>query len=208
MLAALKLKLIKVGVSLGGTGADSKSLASGPSVSGTSGIPGAKVAAVGYPVAPSSDSPPALAGMTAAIVSEGDEDSADSFRWEGDKDSITYVEALKPKALVSPYTSSSPSPLCCRVSTEPDSPIPMCLATYSINDIILPPTLVQLLLKAIPTMSNGTPSCLVVADTGATDHMVPDRSAFISYKSVRGLRSVWVTILLPQSSVVAWQLFC
>ena len=28
----------------------------------------------------------------------------------------------------------------------------------------------------------------MVADTGATDHMVPDRGAFISYKSIQGLR--------------------
>jgi hypothetical protein len=78
-----------VGGSLGGTGADSKSLAGGPSVSGTSGIPGAKVVAVGYPAASSGDSPPALAGMTAAIVAEGDKDSTDSFCWEGDEAGIT-----------------------------------------------------------------------------------------------------------------------
>jgi hypothetical protein len=47
--------------------------------------------------------------------------------------------------------------------------------------------LAQLLLKAIPTMSIGTPSCLIVADTSTTDHMVPDCGAFISYKSVHGL---------------------
>ena len=28
---------------------------------------------------------------------------------------------------------------------------------------------------------------LAVADTGATDHMVPDKSTFVSYKSVTGL---------------------
>ena len=71
---------------------------------------------------------------------------------------------------------------------EPDPPSPTCLATQSVKDIVLPPTFVQLLLKAIPTTSNGTPSCLVVADTGATDHMVPDPSAFISYKSVHSLQ--------------------
>jgi hypothetical protein len=71
---------------------------------------------------------------------------------------------------------------------ESNPPSPTCLATQSVDDIVLPPMLVQSLLKAIPTTSNGTPSCLVVADTGATDRMVPDRRAFISYKSVRGLR--------------------
>jgi hypothetical protein len=127
MLVALNLKLIKVRGSSGGTGADSKSPAGGPSVSGTSGIPGAKVAAVGYPAAPSNDFPPALVRMTAAVVAEGY--STDSFCWEGDEDGITYVDALKPKASVSPYTPLSPGSLCCRVSIEPDPPIPMCLAS-------------------------------------------------------------------------------
>ena len=56
------------------------------------------------------------------------------------------------------------------------------------DNIVLPPILVQSLLKAIPTTGSGTPSRFVVADTGATDHMVPDRGAFISYKSIHGLR--------------------
>jgi hypothetical protein len=51
--------------------------------------------------------------------------------------------------------------------------------------------LIKSLLKAIPTMNGGTPFHLVVADTGAMDHMVPDHGAFISYKSVHGL---WVCI--------------
>ncbi len=187
MLATLNLKLIKVGGSLGGTGASSESPAGGPLASGTSGILGAK-AAVGHPAAPSSDSPPATARMTVAVVAEGDKDSTDSFCWEGDEDSIMYVDALKPKALVSPFTSSSPGPSCCSLSMEPDPPGLTCLATQSVDDIVLPPTLVQLLLKAIPTTSNGTPSRLVVADTGVTDHMVPDSGAFISYKSVHGLQ--------------------
>ena len=53
---------------------------------------------------------------------------------------------------------------------------------------MLPPDLVSSLLRAI----SPADSCrLLVADTGATDHMLPDRSAFISYKSVRNLR-VWM----------------
>jgi hypothetical protein len=63
------------------------------------------------------------------------------------------------------------------------------MATQLGNNIILPQTLIKSLLKAIPTTNGGTPFCFVVANTGATDHMVPDCSAFISYKSVHGL---WV----------------
>jgi hypothetical protein len=67
-------------------------------------------------------------------------------------------------------------------------PSPTCSATQLGNNIILPPTLIKSLLKAIPTKNGGTPFRLVVANTGAMDHMVPDRGAFISYKSVHGLR--------------------
>ncbi len=55
-------------------------------------------------------------------------------------------------------------------------------------DIVLPPGLVSALLKAISPDDSIVGLRLVVADTGATDHMVPDRSAFISYKAVHNLR--------------------
>ncbi len=44
------------------------------------------------------------------------------------------------------------------------------------------------LLKTVPPEILGAALKLVVADTGATDHMLPDRSACISYKSARNLR--------------------
>ena len=109
----------------------------------------------------------------------------DSFRWSGDEDGVMFEEAVKPKASVSSYPPSTSNPSCCRVTLEGG---PTCSVTQSADDLILPPTLVQSLLKAIPTTSSGTPFCFVVADTGATDHMVPDRGAFISYKSIHGLR--------------------
>ncbi len=55
-------------------------------------------------------------------------------------------------------------------------------------DIVLPPGLVLALLKAISPDDSIVGLWLVMADTGVTDHMVPDRSAFISYKTVRNLR--------------------
>ncbi len=55
-------------------------------------------------------------------------------------------------------------------------------------DIVLPPGLVSALLKAISPDDSIAGLRLVVADTGAMDHMVPNRSAFISYKAVCNLR--------------------
>jgi len=57
------------------------------------------------------------------------------------------------------------------------------------------PRMVQRLLAnpgshAIPTsyQPDLSKTSLLVADSGATDHMIPDRSAFISYRRVHGLR--------------------
>jgi hypothetical protein len=55
-------------------------------------------------------------------------------------------------------------------------------------DIVLPSGLVSALLKAISPDDSIVGLWLVMADTGATDHMVPNRSAFISYKAVCNLR--------------------
>jgi hypothetical protein len=190
MLAELNLKLIKVGGgSLGGIEIGSKSPASGTLASGSSGTPGAKLAAVVSHATPSKVSPLAPAGMTAALVSDVDKGSTDSFCWDGDEDGVTFEDANKPKALVSSYAPPSPGYLCCNVSVESCLHSPTCSATQLGNNIILPPTLIKSLLKAIPTTNGGTPFCLVMAVTDTMDHMVPDRSAFISYKSVNGL---WV----------------
>ena len=180
LLTELGLKLIDVG---GGSAGGPKPPAGTTPTGGTAGIPGAKAAAAGFPAPPTDDSSAAPAGMTASLVADEDEDSTDSFRWDGDKDGVTFDEAVKPKASVSSYLPSTPNPSCCRVSFEAG---PTCSVTQLANDIILPPLLVRLLLKAIPTTNSG--SRFVVADTGATDHMVPDRGAFISYKSIHGLR--------------------
>jgi hypothetical protein len=126
--------------------------------------------------------------MTATLTDAGDEDSTDSFRWDGDEDGVTFEDASKPNASVSFYSPSSPSPSCCRVSVESVLAAPACAATQSVEDIVLTPILIWSLMKAISTTSNGTPLRFAVADTSTTDHMVPDRNAFISYKTVRGLR--------------------
>ena len=123
--------------------------------------------------------------MTASVVTDEDKDSTDSFRWDDDENGVTFDETFKPKAFVSSYPPSTSTLSCCWVSLENG---PTCSVTQLADDIVLPPILVQSLLKAIPTTCSGTSSRFVVTDTGATDHMVPDRGAFISYKSIQGLR--------------------
>ena len=141
MLAELNLKLIEVG---GPTGGAAKSPASG-----TSPTPGAQAAAVGSPPAPGGDSPPAPAGMTATLTDAGDEDSTDSFRWDGDEDGVPFEDVSKPKASVSFYSPPSPSPSCCRVSVESVHAASACAATQLVEDIVLPPVLIRSLMNAI-----------------------------------------------------------
>jgi hypothetical protein len=176
--------------------------------------PAAVQAAVVSPPAPASGSPSALAGLM-ATVEEGDagnESLTESFQWEGDEDGVDF----KPKGSVSFYPPSPnlhPSDRPLRLSTPLRIPSePSCswvflasvapTASYGGSfhnfspsdadplpiDIVLPPGLVLALLAAISPDDSTAGLWLVVADTGATDHMVPDRSAFISYKAVCNLR--------------------
>jgi hypothetical protein len=117
MLTELNFKLIKGGSgSSGGIGIGSKSPTSGTLASGSSGTPGAKLAAAVSRATPSKVSPLAPVGMMAALVADVDKDSTDSFCWDRDEDGVTFEDAHKPKALVSSYAPSSPGPLCCKVS--------------------------------------------------------------------------------------------
>jgi hypothetical protein len=120
---------------------------------------------------------------------------------------VTFADAHNSKALVSSYAPSSPGPACCNIPVESALLSPTYLATHSSDNILLPPTLIQALQKAIPTTNGGAPFGLVVADTGATDHMVPDRGAFISYKSVYGLQVHMGNNSFHRSLVVGWQSF-
>ena len=79
----------------------------------------------------------------------------------------------------------------------PESPFPKasCSAMnpQGVNTIYLPKMVLSLLTNP-PTKSNSniglrsslTCTSLVIADTGATDHMLPDKYAFISYYPVTG----------------------
>ena len=149
---------------------------------------GAKGTAILPPSTPSS---PAAATVATDSDRDGKEHtSVSSYDSDSDGEEHASVSSSdgEEHASVSSYPPSSPSPSCCCVSLEAFSPGPTCSVTQLVDDIVLPPILVQLLLKAIPTTSSGTSFRLVVADTSATDLMVPDRGALISYKSVHGLR--------------------
>jgi hypothetical protein len=193
LLGDLGLKIIQVGggkvggssSGLGGLGAGT----SGGTTPLSSTPPAAAPAAViPPPAAPALGSASAPAGLTAAVEPDevGDEDSADDFHWYGDDDGDDY----KPNGSVSAYF-----PSCSRVSTKSVPPLASSVGSTkcgilsdlaaSCDNIVLPSELVSSLLRAFTPADLHN---LVVVDTGATDHMLPNRLAFISYKSVRSLR--------------------
>ncbi len=169
--------------------------------------PAAAPAAVISPSAPPSGSPSAPAGLTATVEADdiGNESLADSFWWYGDDDVAEYnAKSSVSGSLPCPTPHPPPTPLeplCCRVAMVTSGPLasyaglaPSCPPSdpaSSSDNIVLPPGLVLALLKAISPEDVGASLCLVVADTGATNHMIPDCLAFISYKSVQHLR-VWM----------------
>jgi hypothetical protein len=126
----------------------------------------------------------APSGLTAAVApvsdEEGEYDTDEEFTWDGNETAFGDLNCNLTKS-VGPY----PSPSCChaRVSFSTND------APSAFRSISLPTTITRLIdkLSLSPTapLFNG---CFAVADSGATDHMFPDKSSFISYKIVSGLQ--------------------
>jgi hypothetical protein len=138
----------------------------------------------------SSGRTPAPSGLMASVAVDYNLD--DSFRWVADKDGADYVVS-KPKPSPSSYfpscnharlhLSSPSSPV---NASLPSAILPGALSTHTIDL----PTKVPALINRLPssTIFGTNGHCLAVAGTGATDHMFPDNSAFISYKLVSNLQ--------------------
>jgi hypothetical protein len=189
-LGELGLKIIEVGGQGGGAkpgsslGGSSVSSASGGVKPTSSSPPAAAPTVVVSPPVLDSGSTSASAELMVAVEPDNDRDKSlvDDFWWYGDDDGADY----KPNGLVSNYFL-----LCFQVSSKSVPALAshvgsvMCgLSSDSAtlgDDIVLPPDLVSSLLCAI---SPADLHHLVMGDTCATNHMLPDRSAFISYKSV------------------------
>ncbi len=136
----------------------------------------------------------APASLTAAVIEniEGNASSTDSFRWYGDKDGAEF----KLNAAIFDYLPLQTFPSCCCASIMTNAPwpsLPVPSSSTSSLELLgqtvikLPSRLVLALLKAVPLEILGAALKLLVVDTSAMDHMLPDWSAFISYKSVRNL---------------------
>ena len=121
-------------------------------------------------------------------------DSDDDYRWDGDKSGIVYdASTVAPKSNCD-VTFYVPS--CNHVvafdSSVPTIPSPLTLSACSASSraVSVSKSFTSLLQRmsscSILPPSGG--SRFTVADSGASDHMFPDKSAFISYKLVANLQ--------------------
>jgi hypothetical protein len=185
MLAELNLKLITC-LPAGGKPAPAPGPVPSPAPAPTPGRHAA--AADASSVSVSSGSSTAPSGLTAAVAPvpspAGNYESDDNFYWDEDDLGVEYDAPPKVNMRIAPY-----SPSCSHIrviSSVSESAIPLHLQAHQ---PCLSSALQQLLktLSFLPVVSPLHHGRLAVADTGATDHMVPDKSCFISYTSISGL---------------------
>jgi hypothetical protein len=132
----------------------------------------------------------APSGLTAAVEEDEYSSDGDLFRWTGDDDGLNFGVPLGSSNKSNPSVSFYPS--CSYVSVVPStsglpssSPIP----SSSSSCLILPDRLQSIIRRlATSSISPDSTSRVAVADTGATDHMLPDKSAVISYKRIFNLQ--------------------
>jgi hypothetical protein len=166
---------------------------------------------------PPKDSQPGSAivpGAFSAVTEPTYYDSGDEFNYEGKSDGAMYAGNSKHTSFAYSSASCSHTSLDHAHTDLPGQPLggliqdkmggpcisnnlsASCTARdpQGVNTVYLPKTVLSLLANP-PTQSiahtqrlSSMPMFLVVADTGATDHMLPEKSAFISYYPVTGQR--------------------
>ncbi len=169
-----------------------------------------------------------IPGAYAAVAEPDSYDLGDDYDYKGKYSSLMYLGTWsgKPNSTSLAYISTSPS--CNHTSYAApnmgggyDTPnmggsndfVPNMGGNHfaarsscnpeGIKTIYLPKTVLALLQNPMANKSghkrSGSGTTLLVADTGATDHMLPDKSAFISYNQSSGGEFAWATTLLLQS---------
>jgi hypothetical protein len=139
-----------------------------------------------------------------ARVAEDDFGSDQEFRWTGDEYGLEYSSSVgslsrKSNADVAPYPSCnhvsviSPSPFPASVGqlVHPSAAVSRLSSSTACSDF--PPSISTALQSLLSRLSDSSISPdssrrLAVADSGATNQMFPDKSAFISYKSTSNLK--------------------
>jgi hypothetical protein len=133
---------------------------------------------------PSTESATAPSGLAASVApvdasAQEDYDTNEDFQWDGDESGPAFTGPPKLNKSVPLYSTPSCSHAQALLA-HPGASAP--------RSISLPSRVTSILSKLSilsPCLPNG--GHLAVADTGATEHMIPNKSSFISYHSVSGL---------------------
>jgi hypothetical protein len=146
----------------------------------------------------------APSGLMAAVApmldKEEEYDTDEEFTWDGNETAFGDLDCNLTKSV-----GLYPSPSCCHpwvsFSTN-DAPLAFCSISFptSITRLID-----KLSLSPTAPLFNGR---FAVVDSGATDHMFPDKSSFISYKIVYGLQvcmgnNLYIPVLGRGTAIVA-----
>ena len=174
-----------------------------PAPAAPSPSPGGRVASTDdQSIAISVGSPSAPSGLMASVA-EDDFDSDDDFRWAGDESGLDYSPSVgsssrKSNGRVAPYPSCHHVSVISTSSSTasvgfilPSAAVSRCSSstTHSDSPPSISTALQSILSRLYDSLISPNSSCrLAVADSGATDHMLPDKSAFISYKSISNLK--------------------
>jgi hypothetical protein len=190
-----------------------------PASAPASSSPGGRIASTDYPASGSAPS-----GLMVSVADEADEeyDSDLEFRWTGDEDGVLFsVDSASHKSndRVAPYPSCSHVAV---VSAFPPSFPTMGSSSpaassscrvSSVDHSHSPPSISSALHSLLARLSQspiapGSGSRLAIADSGATDHMLPDKSAFISYKTTSNLKvhmgnNTYLPVLARGSAIIS-----
>jgi hypothetical protein len=147
--------------------------------------------------------PSSLAAGVAPLKEDGSEyDMDNDISWEGDDLGVDIGDSPHKITMpVAPYLYPSYSHVCLKSSS--------CSTPLALFSISLSMSIMRLLnkLSLFPTLPSSL-CCFAVANSGATDTMLPNKSGFISYKKVSGL-NVWmgnnsyIPVLGQGSAIVA-----
>jgi hypothetical protein len=170
---------------------------------------GRVASAVTLPTSGLAGSGMAPSGLTTAVaitleVSDNF-DLVDNFHWAGDESGVDYCDYHKSNKTVAPCILSCSSIEVSFISSS--TPLALSTAasslvmTPSTSPMVIPSTfhMIYLSCNLHRLICHVTHSLIgiklskhfVVADTGATDHMLPNKSAFISHKAIFNLQ-VWM----------------
>jgi hypothetical protein len=210
LLKALKLKLVNVAPAARSLAPPPQSVTPAPASPSPRGCVASSTTPTAIDATGSRMAPSGLTAALAVTLEAVDNfDSDNDFRWAGNESGVDYADHLKSIKSVAPYTPSCSSTTVSFTSSSPPLALHMVSTSLAVEHSTSPTSIplsyhvinllrnLHCLILWVSQSSIGIKSSkrFAVADTRATDHMLPNKLAFISYKAVFNLQ-VWMGNML------------